>query len=81
MKGSMEHYLNNTDRGEPKKLVSILSQCHYVHHKFHMDFHVIERMARPRAVEIHRNFIKKFSSYHREEQVCIDGGEQLITAI
>lgn len=68
MKGRMEHYWNNTDRGEPKKLRSILSQCHYVHHKSHMDFPGIERMAWPRAVESHLNFIKKFSSYHRENR-------------
>jgi hypothetical protein len=81
MKGSMEHCWNNTDREEPKKLRSILSQCHYVHHKSHMDFPGIERMARPRAVETHRNFIKKIQLLPQREQVCIDGGDQLITAI
>jgi hypothetical protein len=66
MKGHMEHYWNNTYRREPKKLRSILSQCHYVHHKSHMDFPGIERMARPKAVEIHLNFIHKFCPYDRE---------------
>ena len=67
-KGRLEHYWNNTDRGEPKKFRNILSHCHYVHHKSHMDFLGIERMTRPRAVEIHLNFIQKFISYHKENR-------------
>jgi hypothetical protein len=28
---------DDTDRGKPKNLVKNLSQCHFVHHKFHMN--------------------------------------------
>jgi hypothetical protein len=34
---SMEHQWNEIDRGKSKYLGKNLSQCHFVHHKFHMD--------------------------------------------
>jgi len=33
----MEKWWNNTDRGGPKYLEKILRQCHFGHHKSHMD--------------------------------------------
>jgi hypothetical protein len=33
----MEHWWNEIDRGKPKYSGKILSQCHFVHHKSHMD--------------------------------------------
>jgi hypothetical protein len=33
----MEHRWNEIDRGKPKYSEKNLSQCHFVHHKFHMD--------------------------------------------
>jgi hypothetical protein len=33
----MEHRWNEIDRGKPKYSGKNLSQCHFVHHKFHMD--------------------------------------------
>jgi hypothetical protein len=33
----MEHRWNEIDRGKPKYSEKNLSQCHYVHHKSHMD--------------------------------------------
>jgi hypothetical protein len=33
----MEHWWNETDRGKPKCSGKNLSQCHFVHHKPHMD--------------------------------------------
>jgi hypothetical protein len=33
----MEHRWNETDRGKPKYSGKNLSQCHFVHHKTHMD--------------------------------------------
>jgi hypothetical protein len=33
----MEHRWKETDRGKPKYSGKNLSQCHFVHHKSHMD--------------------------------------------
>jgi hypothetical protein len=33
----MEHRWNETDRGKPKNSGKNLSQCHFGHHKSHMD--------------------------------------------
>jgi hypothetical protein len=33
----MEHRWNEIDRGKPKYSGKNLSQCHFVHHKSHMD--------------------------------------------
>jgi hypothetical protein len=33
----MEHRWNETDRGKPKNSGNNLSQCLFVHHKYHMD--------------------------------------------
>jgi hypothetical protein len=38
----MEHRWNETDRGKQKYSGKILSQCHFLHHKFHMDWPGIE---------------------------------------
>jgi hypothetical protein len=36
----MEHRWNEIDRGKPKYSEKHLSQCHFVHHKSHMDGHL-----------------------------------------
>jgi hypothetical protein len=33
----MEHQWNEIDRGKPKYSAKNLSQCHFAHHKSHMD--------------------------------------------
>jgi hypothetical protein len=33
----MEHRWKETDRGKPKYSEKYLSQCHFAHHKSHMD--------------------------------------------
>jgi hypothetical protein len=38
----MEHRWNEIDRGKPKYSGKNLSQCHFVHHKYHMDWPGIE---------------------------------------
>jgi hypothetical protein len=38
----MEHRWNEIDTGKPKYLEKNLSQYHFVHHKFHMDWPRIE---------------------------------------
>jgi hypothetical protein len=42
MKYVMEHWWNVIGRGKPKYPDKNLSQCHFVHHKFHMGWHEIE---------------------------------------
>jgi hypothetical protein len=34
---AMELQWNEIDRGKPKYLAKTVSQCHFVHHKSHMD--------------------------------------------
>jgi hypothetical protein len=38
----MEHRWNEVDRGKPKYSGKNLSQCHFIHHKSHMDWPGIE---------------------------------------
>jgi hypothetical protein len=42
MKLSMEHWWKDNDRGNRKYLKKKLSQCHFVHHKPHVDRPVIK---------------------------------------
>jgi hypothetical protein len=37
-----EHQWNETDRRKPKYSGKNLSQCHFIHHKYHMDWAGIE---------------------------------------
>jgi len=37
MKMIMEHWWNDNDRKKPKYWEKSLSQCHFVHHKSHLD--------------------------------------------
>ena len=39
-----EYRWNESDRGKPKYSVKNMSQCHFVHHKSHMDWPEIEQM-------------------------------------
>jgi hypothetical protein len=39
---AMEHRWNEIDKGKPKYSRKNLSQCHFVHHKSHMDWPRIE---------------------------------------
>jgi hypothetical protein len=39
---SVSYWWSHTDRGKPKYYKKTLSQCHFVHHKSHMDRPVIE---------------------------------------
>jgi hypothetical protein len=38
----MEHRWNEIDRGKPKYSERNMSQCHFIHHKSHMDRHGME---------------------------------------
>jgi hypothetical protein len=42
MKIGVEHWWNDTERGKPKYTEKNLSQCHFIHHKFHVDWPGIE---------------------------------------
>jgi len=39
---SMEHWRNDADRENPKYSGRKMSQCHFVHHKAHMDGNGVE---------------------------------------
>jgi hypothetical protein len=42
MNASMEDWQNDTELGKLKQLEKKLSQCHFVHHKYHTDRPALE---------------------------------------
>jgi hypothetical protein len=42
MEISMEYWWNDTERENPRYSDKTLSQCHFGHHKYDMDWHRIE---------------------------------------